>query len=121
MKHINIRARTPEGAILRLLDVCNPADIATAVDLFIERLDQMAGDPDLERDDSEDGFEPHLANGPGCPIADPGGFGAANQGTEDDEDDGDAQDGNGSEDDFMYHGGSGPGCPVSDPGGVDFG
>ncbi len=71
MKHINIRARTPEGAIMRLLDILDPAEVATAVDLLIARLDAAAGDPDLEGDTSEDGFEFHPYDGPGCPIADP--------------------------------------------------
>ena len=80
-KQIRITAPTPEGAILLLLDVCKPADIAAAVDLFIERLDQMAGDPDLETNGdeldgsfAEDDFCDHnLAYpGPGCPVSDGG-------------------------------------------------
>ena len=78
-KQIRITAPTAEGAILRLLDVCNAADIATAVDMFIERLDKLDGDPDLEpKGDevdgvfAEDDFCTHnlVYPGAGCPVAD---------------------------------------------------
>ena len=47
-KHVSIRGKTPQEAFLNLLPVFDRDDIEAAVDILIEKLDRIAGDPDLE-------------------------------------------------------------------------
>lgn len=74
-------------------------------------------DPDLEQTFDEDDWCAHAANGPGCPVSDPGGAGEH----EDDELSGDEEDGCSAEDEHGYGNHSvprwvGPGCVLSDAG-----
>jgi hypothetical protein len=66
------------GAIL--IDLSSREDIEAAVEALLARLDEIDGDPDVERngdeldgDISEDEFMYHGHDGPGCPVSDPGG------------------------------------------------
>lgn len=75
--------------------------------------EEEEGDPDLEQTMDEDDWYDHPANGPGCPVSDPGG--ACEH--EDDEEDDDP--GQCTEDEISTlmtaNYGSGAGCPISDP------
>jgi hypothetical protein len=76
----------PDAAAARaagtLLNLHSPAEIATAIEVLIDLLDQIGGDPDLEPNGdeldstgAEDDFcvhnVPFALAGPGCPLADP--------------------------------------------------
>ena len=87
------------------------AAIASAIEVMVNLLDVLDGDPDLEGECSEDEISrcddigrPVRGDGPGCEIADAGG--------QHDED--------GINTLFAIEG-NGPGCPISDPGGYDDG
>jgi hypothetical protein len=61
-----------------LLNRHSPHEIAEAVEVLVDVLDLMGGDPDVEANGdeldgnrSEDDFMRHEPGGPGCPIADP--------------------------------------------------
>jgi hypothetical protein len=99
-------ANSPFAAFLSIVPLFDRADTGAAIEHLIDKLDQQDGDPDLEEHGLEDGFTPHAADGPGCPVADCG------------ELDGDEQDGSFAEDEpcasHARHG-SGPGCIISDP------
>jgi hypothetical protein len=69
----------PPAAISRVLARLDREQLAGFIEVAIELLDVAAGDPDLELNgDEEDGtraeddFGCPSANGPGCPISDPG-------------------------------------------------
>lgn len=81
------------------------AEIAEAIEIMVDVLDLLGGDPDLEETDTEDSFALSPAaltstGGAGCPLADPGGTLT----TEDEPDMSCAAGGD-----------HGPGCPISDP------
>jgi hypothetical protein len=87
----------------KLFNLHSPAEIATAIELLIDLLDAIGGDPDAEETDAEDAFErsPSTARnstGAGCALSDPGGVI-----TSEDE-----------PDMCGFVGGDGPGCPISD-------
>lgn len=56
---------------LNLLTERPRSEIEALTAALIDHLDQTDGDPDLEETGTEDGFAPHPANGPGCPLSDP--------------------------------------------------
>lgn len=61
-----------------LLNRHSPGEIAEAIEILIDVLDLMGGDPDAEETDAEDSFSLSWiakgnGGGPGCPIGDPGG------------------------------------------------
>ncbi len=105
---MGIRHTFPDAAAARaagkLLNLHSPAEIASAIEVLIDLLDTLGGDPDLEETDAEDSFAiSHIARGnaagAGCPIADPGGVTCS-------EDEPDM---------WGFADGDGPGCPISDP------
>lgn len=81
---IRVPAATPQEAVLTLLGSLDRAATEHLIECALAKLDAADGDPDVELNGdeldgeaSEDDFWPHrqhaIANGPGCPISDPGG------------------------------------------------
>jgi len=61
------------AALLTVIPGLSRPELARLVQRMIDRMDQMDGDPDLECGGMEDDWIQHKADGPGCPISDPGG------------------------------------------------
>lgn len=104
---MGIQHTFPDAAAARaagkLLNLHSPAEIAAAIEVLVDLLDALGGDPDDEEIDAEDAFELSPAArlnsaGAGCRISDPGGVI-----TSEDE-----------PDMWGVAGGDGPGCPISD-------
>lgn len=47
--------------------------VGSAAEALVSLMDAISGDPDIELNGDEDDFMYHGGDGPGCPIADPGG------------------------------------------------
>lgn len=96
----------PLTPLLRRLAETDRERLCDFVECGLELLDLLDGDPDLETNRVEDDFTPmprDIDFGPGCEIADAGGFEA-------DED----EPGPGK-----HYEPQGPGCVISDPGGCE--
>ncbi|GFZ89619.1 MULTISPECIES: hypothetical protein [Sphingobium] len=61
------------AALLTVIPSLSRPELGRLVQRMIDRMDEMDGDPDLEQEGMEDDWVRHKANGPGCPISDPGG------------------------------------------------
>jgi hypothetical protein len=73
--------RLPADIALAIIPSLPRAHLERLAQQIIDHLDDEDGEPDLEADgDEEDGtraeddFSDHWGEGPGCPIADPGGY-----------------------------------------------
>jgi len=122
--HFHIEAGSGHDALLAIVVHLNREDMGQAIDLLIDRLDLLSGDPDLEENGDDEG--------PGlfvCRVRDEAlsqlpehrdaALALASEDDEDDdpaEDAGDERDGCSAEDDFCLHnlGSDFPGCPVAD-------
>lgn len=69
----NPGALPPMPAVARILSQFDRQQLAGFIEVAIDLLDTLDGDPDLEMTGAEDDFMDHRANGPGCPLSDPGG------------------------------------------------
>lgn len=67
------KRRARQARFIKLIDQFEADEIETAVEGLIAELDRRDGDTDLEENGLEDDFLPHAADGPGCPVSDPGG------------------------------------------------
>lgn len=71
----------PPAAVTRILSRFNRADLSSFIIVAIDLLDVADGDADLEDATGvEDAFESHVYDGPGCPVADPGGGNVEDEG-----------------------------------------
>ncbi|HEX7822715.1 MAG TPA: hypothetical protein VF463_19100 [Sphingobium sp.] len=81
----------PPPAVSRILARYDRPKLEAFIAIAIDLLDTMDGDTDLESPGAEDDFViPYwqrrvVANGPGCPVSDPGGGNVEDNGEDDDE------------------------------------
>ncbi|KKW92944.1 hypothetical protein [Sphingobium chungbukense] len=68
------------AALLTVIPSLSRAELGRLVQRMIDHMDQMDGDPDLEQEGMEDDWVRHKADGPGCPISDPGGGNVEDEG-----------------------------------------
>ena len=125
-KHFHIEADSGHDALLAIMAHLNREDMGQAIDLLIDRLDILSGDPDLEENSDDEGpglFAYRLRDEALSQLPEhrDAALALASEDDEDDdpaEDAGDEQDGSMSEEDFCRHNlaFAGPGCPLSDGG-----